>query len=209
MKNYLMKIFKWFLKNVVVLFLLIFFVVSLLDFLSIFWEVVIFDREKNGLQNLLLFWAFGAAAYYAFVTHRMWQINKDPVLRIKWNDLGKDSYFQKLKKQHEDLYNTFTDLQLINDGNGSVRDIVITVKYLCLKKSLPELRNVTAMGPRGYTQLRYKGDSLSNRGRPFNNEFKSYQEPFVIMIDYIDIYRVNKKIIFEVDENYNDGFRIL
>lgn len=199
----------WFNRSFLFLFLCLMALIAFLDLVSWPWSSRLFFLDSSGLQNLLLFLAFEAAFYYAYVTHEMWQLNKEPVLRIQWNDLGKDDDFQKLKEKDSRLYDTYTDLQLVNIGKGSASDLIITVKYLYSKKSLLEIRNVTAMSPGGKTQLRYKGNDQSNRGRVFNDEYKSYTEPFRIKIDYKDINCENKKIIFEVDENYNDGFKII
>lgn len=138
----------------------------------------------------------------------MWQINKDPMLRLQFNDLGRDEYFKKLKSEKEFLYNTYTDLQLINDGNGSAKDLKIEIKSL-KGRELPKLRKVTAIGPGGKTQLRYDDWGKNNRSREFNEEDRSYAEPYRITIKFQDAQGGKHTRKFEINEHYNDGFKII
>lgn len=179
--------------------------------------IILYDFDSNRisfslndikLQNLLLLLAFLAAAYYAYITNKMWQLNKEPVLRIQWHDVGRDKYYKELQIQKPVLYNTYTDLQLINDGNGSARNLIITVEDLH-NKEISQLRNVTSIGPHGKTQLKHEEHIPINKSQVFNDEDRSYPEPFKITIDYEDVQKDKKQISFIVDGSYNDGFKII
>ncbi|MDD5658584.1 MAG: hypothetical protein PHR39_01050 [Actinomycetota bacterium] len=208
MKKCLNKLFVFLSKNWLIICLIIIAILSFIDLKSYLWKTKLFINP-GAFQNFLLLLAFEAASYYAYITYKMWKLNKDPVLRIQWNDLGRDNYFKQMKADKEFLYNTYTDLQIVNDGNGSARDLLIEVESTC-SKELPRLRNVTSIGPSGSTQLRYEGWQLgSNRNREFNNEDRSYAEPFQIIISYTDSQGSKQQNVFIVDENYNDGFKIL
>ena len=50
---------------------------------------------------------------------------KSPVLRLQWTDKGISEYFSILKKLDENKYWTYTDLELINVGQGPAKDIII------------------------------------------------------------------------------------
>ena len=182
-------------------------IVALLDYLGWPWSPKVFFGDDS-LNDLLLFFAFVAAFYYAWITNKMWQINKDPMLRLQFNDLGRDEYFKRLKTEKEFLYNTYTDLQLVNDGNGSAKNVMIVTKSL-VGKDLPKIRNVTAIGSKGSTQLRYDDWGKSNRSREFNNEDRSYAEPYQVTIKFDDVQGGKHTRVFKVNEHYNDGFKII
>lgn len=200
--------------------------------------------EGSGLESLLLLLAFDAAFYYAYITHKMWQNDKKPVLRIQWNDIGitnEEPYatyrrrkdFEILKSDHikmfgnlvkgtreeekikdkarsyDHLYNSFTDLQIVNDGNGSALNIELDVRYKCDNRTVRRLKNITAIGPHGYTQLKYRDHPGNNRHEIFNNETESYKSPFIIKVKYTDASKERGERIFESDENFNDGFNII
>lgn len=183
-------------------------IIPIVDYSGKVWGSKVFTGQ-SALNDLILFFAFLSASYYAFVTYKMWQLNKQPMLRLQFNDLGRDGYFKQLKIDRVFLYNTYTDLQLVNDGNGGAIDLDIQAGSLC-GKELPKLRNVTAIGPNGKTQLRY-GDwgKGSNRSREFNDEDRSYAEPYQLIISYSDMQGKKDKIKFKIDEGYNDGFKII
>jgi cbb3-type cytochrome oxidase subunit 3 len=189
-------------------------------FIIIFVIKIIFNEQLNvyGISwgDVILLGTFLAAVYYAYVTHKVWQLEQKPVLRLQWNDLGRNNYFLGLKEKGEsesnknikEYYNTFTDLELINDGKGSARDVIFDIAYLYSAKDIPGLRNITQIGPHGTVQLRYKGLIESNRHKIFNNEMESYKQPFKISVRYKNIEEEEIKCDFIIDEKYNDGFRI-
>ncbi len=93
----------------------------------------------------------------------------------------------------------FTSLELINDGNGVATDIRI-VRSEANGNNVP-LRNITAMGKPGNTQVRYFGeqDAYNNINRDIDIK---------ISIEYKDISDRKYKAEFVSDKQYNDGFRI-
>ncbi len=215
----------WIKNNWLWLVLIILFLTAFLDLYSWLWKSIFFIKDKDGVQNLLLLGAFEAAFYYALTTHKLWQIEKDPVLRLQWHDIGStdQALFKKYKEIIDDknyrnkakqktiqkIYNAFTDLQLVNDGKSSAKDLTITVKYKNQNKVIEQLKNVTAVGPKEYTQLKYLVHPGQNRHKVFNDEKKSYVEPFVIIINYKDSQNLSHGVEFESDEHYNDGFKII
>lgn len=170
--------------------------------------------KPDSNESFYLLLAFITASIYAYYTYKIWKTSKDPVLRLQWRDISITneepfkSYRRNSDKKIKKIYNTFTDLQLVNDGNGSAINLDISTEYLTVEKSIPKIRKVTSIGPHGQTQLRYVGYPTINKGKIFNDEYQSYQDLFRITINYKDSaggYNTNS---FIVDEEYNDGFRI-
>lgn len=223
-KECLKKLWIWFNKSFLLLFLVLVSAFAFFDLMSWWWSALFFFKEDNGRQNLLLLLAFEAAFYYAYITHKMWQIDKDPVLRLQWYDIGTTDQmsFRKYKEIINDndekqdkkdtisyIYNSFTDLQLVNNGKAAARDLRIVTQYKNSNRVIDQLKNVTAMGPNGITQLSYLVHPIKNRGKVFNDKERSYKEPFEVIISYKDSQNLTHKIKFESDEKYNDGFRIV
>jgi len=198
-------------------------VLAIAIFLSVadaFWWNVVFNKSDISLESFFLLLAFGAAYYYAYITSEILQVNKNPVLRLQWHDIGATEQ-QPFKTYRDEmvlgtdradtfnkLYNSFTNLQLVNDGNGSVKDLIIETSYLNQGKVIKQIKRVTAIGSRLYTQLKYMDPPERNRHMVFNSEVMSYKNPFRIVVKYSDFKDNVDTICFISDERYNDGFRI-
>lgn len=214
--------------------------IILVAVLDAFLTKIVFKRCNITLDTLFYLLAFIAAAYYAHITKKMWESGKDPVLRLQWHDIGateqqpfkmyrekksfngnsEESLRTNIEKQirverdraktYFEIYNSFTNLQLVNDGQGIARDLKIKIGYLYQNKIICQVKRVTAMGsgPNSCTQLKYLEHPGINRHQVFNDEFRSYKEPFRVVIEYKDAQDEDHAISFVSDERYNDGFRI-
>ncbi len=126
-----------------------------------------------------------------------------PLLRLQWSDKDVKETFLILKKYKKEKFESYTDLKLINVGNGMARDVKISP--FKINKKQYRLMNVDVLASGQYAQLRYR-EGFKNKG--FLDD-ENYKHKFIIPVRYKDVEGSNWLVKFELDVDYNDGFRVI
>jgi len=126
-----------------------------------------------------------------------------PLLRLQWSDKDVEDTFLVLKKNKPEKFHSYTDLKLNNVGNGMARDIRISPFKIGKEKY--QLMNVDVLASGKAVQLRYRAD-LKHRD-VLDDE--NYKNKFVVPIKYKDVEGSSWSVKFELNVDYNDGFRVI
>ena len=126
-----------------------------------------------------------------------------PLLRLQWSDKDVNDIFLILKKDKPEKFYSYTDLKMINVGNGLARDVKIgTFK---IGKEKHKLKSVDILASNDSVQLRY-GTNLKQKG-VLDDE--NYKHKFVVPVKYKDVEGSSWSVKFELNVDYNDGFRVI
>lgn len=169
-----------------------------------------FDFAKQALVFLIPF----ATAFILFFTLMESKAQKElirkqqtfselPLLRLQWSDKDVEDAFLVLKKDKPQKFHSYTDLKLNNVGNGMARDIRISPFKLGKEKY--KLMNVDVLASGKSVQLRYRAD-LKHKG-VLDDE--NYKNKFVVPVKYKDVEGSSWSVKFELNVDYNDGFRVI
>lgn len=126
-----------------------------------------------------------------------------PLLRLQWSDKDVKRVFLVLKKDKPEKFYSYTDLKLINVGHGVARDVKI--RPFKIGKEKYSLMSVDVIALGNSAQLRYrvglKHSSLLDD--------ENYNHKFVVPVSYKDVEGRKWKVKFELNVDYNDGFRVV
>ena len=126
-----------------------------------------------------------------------------PLLRLQWSDKDVKETFLSLKKGNSKKFTSYTDLKLINVGNGIARDVKISP--FNIDKKQYKLMNVDVLASEHSAQLRYR-EGFRHKG--FLDD-ENYKHKFIIPVKYKDVEGSKWLVKFELNVDYNDGFRII
>ncbi len=126
-----------------------------------------------------------------------------PLLRLQWSDKDVKEAFLLLKRDKPEKFKSYTDLKLFNVGNGMARDVKIS-PFMIAKKQY-RLMNVDVLASDHSAQLRYRA-GFKHKG--FLDD-ENYKQKFVIPVKYKDVEGSKWVVKFELNIDYNDGFRII
>lgn len=169
-----------------------------------------FDFAKQSLVFLIPF----ATAFILFFTlleikeqkqlkRKQQTYSELPLLRLQWSDKDVKEAFVLLKKYKPEKFDSYTDLKLFNVGNGMARDVKISPFKIGKKQY--RLMSVDVLASGHSAQLRYREGF--KHGGVLDDE--SYKQKFVIPVRYKDVEGLKWAVKFELNVDYNDGFRVI
>jgi hypothetical protein len=126
-----------------------------------------------------------------------------PLLRLQWSDKDVKEAFILLKKNKPEKFKSYTDLKLFNVGNGMARDVKISPFKIGKKQY--KLMSVDILASGHFAQLRYRA-GFKHQG--FLDD-ENYKQKFIIPVRYKDVEGSKWIVRFELDVDYNDGFRVI
>lgn len=168
------------------------------------------DFAKQALVFLIPF----ATAFILFFTLMESRAQKDlirkqqsyselPLLRLQWADKDINETFLVLRKSKSEKFHSYTDLRLINVGNGMARDVKISPFKIGGEQY--RLMNLNVLANGHLAQLRYRV-GFSHKGAL---DEESYEQKFVVPIKYKDVEGSRWSVKFVLDVDYNDGFKVI
>lgn len=126
-----------------------------------------------------------------------------PLLRLQWSDKDVNETFLVLKKSKPEKFNSYTDLKLINVGNGMARDVKISPFKIGSEQY--RLMNLNVLASGHLVQLRYRA-GFGHKGAL---DDESYKRKFVVPIKYKDVEGSRWSVKFVLNVDYNDGFKVI
>lgn len=126
-----------------------------------------------------------------------------PLLRLQWSDKDVKESVSSLRKDNPEKFHSYTDLKLINVGSGMARDVRIS-PFKIGKKGY-RLMNVDVLGSGKSAQLRYR-NGFKHKSLL---EDENYKQKFIVPVKYKDVKGSKWIVKFELNVDYNDGFRIV